>query len=318
MPAGGGRVMQVIVAGCGALGSVFAAAIVQSGNRVQVYQRRGATFDALRRQGGIKLVREQGREAELVPVASITDNPEELDPADLLIILVKAYSTSELLPLGDVLKENGAVLTLQNGLGNAEILADIFGEQRVAAGVATYGAFSLQPGTVQPAGSGLVSLGPWKPARELSWVADVIGAAGFKTEYVDDPRPYIWRKLALNAMVNTTAALTRVKNGRLRENAQVLDLMRRLGEETVEAARRAGVKVDFEDVWEFHMENLQKTGANRASMLQDVDAGRLTEIDGISGAILEFAENDDEFSFTRAVYSLIKGIDSMHLAEGKA
>lgn len=297
--------MQVIVAGCGAMGSVFAAGVVRSGHTVQVYQRRGATFDALQRQGGIRL------KNELIPVAGVTDKAEELDPSDLIIILVKAYSTSEMHPLGGLLKENGAVLTLQNGLGNAEALAEIFGGERVAAGVATYAAFALEPGKVQPAGSGLVSLGPWNPARELSWVADVIRAAGFETEYVDDPRPYIWRKLAINAMVNTTAALTRLRNGLLRENEQVRALMRQLGEEAVEAARRAGVRVDFDGLWKFHLENLQKTGANRASMLQDVEAGRLTEIDGISGAVLKYAGSEDEFPYTRTVYHLIKGIDNI-------
>jgi len=150
----------------------------------------------------------------------------------------------------------------------------------------------------------------------MQWVADALRTAGFNTDYVGDPRPYIWRKLAINAMVNTTAALTRARNGLLRENQHVLGLMRRLGEETVEAALRAGVRVDFEDLWGFHMDNLQNTGSNRASMLQDVEAGRQTEIDAILGAVLDFARDEGDFPYTRAVYSLIKGIDGMRGSEG--
>lgn len=303
--------MQVIVAGCGALGSLFAAGLVRSGADVQVYQRKGASLDALREQGGIQIMGRDGQTPELLSVARISDRAAELQPADAIIVLVKAYSTAELKPLSGRLRDSGVVLTLQNGLGNAEILANIFGEQRVAAGVATYGAFRLSPGTVQAAGSGLVTLGPWKAGQNMEWLAAMLRSAGFKTDYVEDPRPFIWRKLAINAMVNTTAALTRAKNGLLRENEQLLALMRRLGEETAEAARRAGVTLDFSDLWNFHMENLQNTGSNRASMLQDVEAGRLTEIDAISGAVLRYARSEDEFPYTRTVFSLIKAIDSM-------
>ena len=308
--------MKVIVAGCGALGSVYAAALVRSGVEVQVYQRRGATFDAIRQQGGVKIARSEGKRAELHPVKRISENADELEPVDLILVLVKAYSTRELKPLSACLCAEGVALTLQNGLGNAEVLSEIFGEERIAAGVATYGAFTESPGIVRAAGSGLVSLGPWQPGLDMQWVADLLRTAGFNTDYVGDPRPFIWRKLAINAMVNTTAALTRARNGLLRENQQVLALMRSLGEETVEAARRAGVKVDFQDLWDFHMENLQKTGANRASMLQDVEAGRITEIDAISGAVLGFARDEGDFPYTRAVYSLIKGIDTMRGSEG--
>ncbi|MFW6274661.1 MAG: ketopantoate reductase family protein [Spirochaetota bacterium] len=308
--------MKVIVAGCGALGSIYAAGLIKSGAEVQVYQRRGATFDAIRRQGGVKIVRSEGKRAEFHPIKRISDKADELEPADLIVVLVKAYSTKELKPLSACIRAEGVALTLQNGLGNAEGLAEIFGEERIAAGVATYGAFTESPGTVQAAGSGLVSLGPWQPGQDMQWVADVLRKEGFNTDYVGDPRPYIWRKLAINAMVNTTAALTRARNGLLRENQHVLGLMRSLGEETVEAARRAGVKVGFEDLWDFHMENLQKTGSNRASMLQDVEAGRQTEIGAISGAVLDFARDEDDFPYTRAVYSLIKGIDGMRQMDG--
>ena len=307
----GNKNIRVIVAGCGALGSVFGAGIIGSGAELQVYQRRGATFDALKKQGGIKLVAAEGQPPELYPFSRISDNADALEEADLILVLVKAYSTADLGPLRGKLREGGVVLTLQNGLGNAEILADFFGQKRIAAGVATYGAYTLSPGTVQAAGSGLVSLGPWSCDSNLDWVAEVMKRAGFETEYVDDPRPYLWRKLAVNAMVNTVAALCRVRNGRLRENRYTLRLMQHLGEESVEAARRAGVVVDFDNLWEFFMENLRKTAANRPSMLQDVEGGRQTEIDGISGSVLKYAEADEDFPYTRAIYNLIKGIDTM-------
>jgi 2-dehydropantoate 2-reductase len=307
--------MQVIIAGCGSLGSVFAAALVKSGEQVQVYQRRGATFNALRRQGGVRLIPAESDAPESYPVERVTDDSGELEPADLIIVLVKAYSTKELEPLGAALKEDGVVLTLQNGMGNAETLAEFFGAEKVAAGVATYGAYTVTPGTVKAAGTGLVSLGPWEGGTDAGQAAELLQKAGFTTEYVPDPRPYLWRKLALNAMVNTVAALCRVRNGLLRDNRFVLDLMERLGREALEAAGRAGVTVDFRELWDFHMDNLRKTAANKPSMLQDVKGGRPTEVDGICGAVLEYAEDGEDFPATRTIYQLIKGIDTMPQAE---
>ncbi len=301
--------MFVTIAGCGALGSIFASGLLQSGADVQIFQRKGLTLDALREQGGVRIRKDDGKQEELFPFSIITDRVQDLEPSDLIVVLVKSYSTEDLAPLECVLKNDGAVLTLQNGLGNAEILSDIFGKWRIAAGVATYGAYRISPGIIQAAGKGLVSVGPWKSGIDRSWITDLLSEAGFKAEYVADPKPYIWRKLAVNAMVNTTAALTHMKNGDLINDPLILELMKRLGHETLKAAERAGVELDFNELWEFFMLNLRKTASNKPSMLQDIEAERKTEIESISGGILKYAIDEYDLPFTRSVYSLIRAID---------
>ena len=88
-----------------------------------------------------------------------------------------------------------------------------------------------------------------------------------------------------------------------------MELMNNLGKETVIAANRAGILLDFEEIWKMHLENLERTASNRPSMLQDIEANRQTEIEAISGGVLNYARDDQEFPYTRAVYGLLKTID---------
>ena len=107
-------------------------------------------------------------------------------------------------------------------------------------------------------------------------------------------------------------ALTRMRNGDLLNNSWALEMMRCLCEETVVAAGRAGIELDVDEIWAMNLDNLQRTAANRTSMLQDVEAERKTEIDAICGEVLNHAQDEHEFPYTRSVHALIKAIDAHH------
>ena len=225
------------------------------------------------------------------------------------MVLVKAYQTPELVAAKDLLAADGVVLTLQNGLGNAEMLASLTGESRVAAGIATFGAHRTAPGVIRWGGDGYIVVGPWIQGVDVSWTVELLNRAKLNATYVPDPREPLWKKLAINAMVNPLAALTRQRNGELLQDAGLLALMEHVCRETIAAAERAGVRLDFEPLWRMHLENLQRTAANRPSMLQDVEAGRRTEIGAISGSVLRYAQNEEEFPYTRCLYSLLQAVD---------
>ena len=114
-------------------------------------------------------------------------------------MLVKAYDTESIHPVHAILQEDGIVLSLQNGLGNPERLVPMFGEDRVAAGVATYGAYRVSPGVIGWGGDGSLVLGPWNKGLDMSWAGELLQHGGLSVTYVEDPRPAIWRKLAINA-----------------------------------------------------------------------------------------------------------------------
>ena len=298
----------ITIAGCGALGSLLAARLIEGGQSVQAFQRSGEQLEALRKNG-ITIIGDRTGEDRNFKLSAISDNPSDLVPSRLIIVLVKSYSTEFVYPVKNTLTDDGVVLTLQNGLGNAEKLVEEFSENRVAAGVDTYGAHQISPGTIGWGGDGYIILGPWQQKEKMTWIHELLATAGLNVSYVEDPRPAMWRKLAINAMVNTTAALTRMKNGELLSYPPVMALMDHLGKETVIAASRAGILLDFEEIWKMHLENLQRTAENRPSMLQDVEANRQTEIEAISGAVLKYARDDQEFPYTRSVYALLKTID---------
>jgi 2-dehydropantoate 2-reductase len=305
--------MRVTIVGCGALGSILATRLIAAGTTVQILQRPGRQLDALRR-GGVTVIRGTDR-ATQVP-AAVSDDPADLAPTDLAIVLVKTYSTGGVAPLGRLLKPDATVLTLQNGLGAPDRLAEMFGADRVAAGTATYGGYVIEPGLVGAGGEGRIVIGPWTPGVDVSRAAAVLAGSGFNVETVADPREAIWRKLAINAMVNPVSALTRMPNAELLRSEVALGLMRELGRDVVAAAARAGVHFVYDEIWAMHMENLERTAANKASMLQDIEAGRRTEIDAISGGVLGFAVDAAEFPATRAVHALLKAVDENRDATG--
>ena len=298
--------MLITFAGCGALGSLLASRLIDSGHDVQVFQRQGAQHDALA-QNGITIEADGARTT--FPLAAVSDDPANLEPSRLIIVLVKAYSTPDIAPARAILTPDGSALTLQNGLGSADVLADIFGEARTAAGVTTIGAYAISPGVTGLGGWGETVIGPWDSGGDVSWITEMFEQADIPVDLIEDPRLAIWRKLAINAMVNTITALTGLKVGGAGENPMLLELMIHLGREAVTAAGRAGIELDFDSIWEQNKRNLVRTAANKTSMLQDIEAGRKTEIGAISGSVLKYAKSDDDFPYTRAIYSLVKAID---------
>lgn len=298
--------MPITIAGCGALGSLLASRLIENGIEVQVLQRAGAQFNALKSQG---LVIEADGKRTKFPLVALSSDPNKLAKSELIIVLVKTYSTHELSNAHNLLSESGVVLTLQNGLGGAEVLVNIFGGNRTAAGTTTIGAYTISPGITGLGGWGDTVLGPWNNDLDVSWIADIFEKSGIPIHLVGDPRAAIWKKLAINAMVNPVTALTRLKVGGLGGSSMLLELMQKLGQEAVTAAKRAGIIINFDDIWEQNRQNLVRTAANKTSMLQDIEAGRKTEIDAISGSILKFAHNDDDFPTTKTIYSLVKSVD---------
>ena len=298
--------MIITIAGCGALGTVLAARLIAGGAQVQLFQRPGEQLDALA-AGGITIEASGAGSAGTWQPMAVAHDARALAPADLVLVLVKSGQTAHLTGLPDLLTSSGLVLSLQNGLGNAEALAGIVGAERVLAGCCTYGAYRIAPGVTGWGGEGELAFGPWTPEAMAHGrqAADVLADAGLAVRYLDDPRPALWRKLLLNLMINPVTALTGLRNGDIRHHPEAMDLVTRLMGEGLAAAGLAGVDMDRVEIENALAATLEGTASNKSSMLQDVEAGRATEADAILKPILDLAPDQSAFACVRTLYALL-------------
>lgn len=231
----------------------------------------------------------EGR-AQLVPIdrtrAPLRDSEP---PVDAAVVCVKTHGTAWASEMARrVLGTDGVVLTIQNGLGNYEPLREAVGAARAAVGVIYVGASLDERGALHATGPGRVEVGLPEgdaPRRTLAALAALLRDGGMTVSVVDDPWPAVWRKVVTNAAVNPTTALLGVRNADLLGDPIAARLADRLAREVARVATANGVPIAEEDAVGWWREMAALTGANRSSMLQDVEAGRVTEIDAICGAV---------------------------------
>jgi 2-dehydropantoate 2-reductase len=225
-----------------------------------------------------------------VKVRTIAGKPKTIP--DLVMICVKSYKTREagesVVPM---IESNSKVLTLQNGIGNIEILEDIFGSERVLGGVTAEGATLLGPGRIRHAGQGETIVGPsGGPDSVAEKTVLALNKAGFKSRSEKNVQNLIWGKLIINVGINALTAITGLKNGRLPEFQGTKRVLIDSVKEAVAVAEAKGVELPYPDPIDRVIGVCQATAGNIASMLQDVLKRRMTEIGSINGAIVREGE----------------------------
>ncbi|HEX2993449.1 MAG TPA: 2-dehydropantoate 2-reductase [Anaerolineales bacterium] len=295
---------HILIIGTGALATLFAARLAQARHSVTMLGTWTEGLEALRRDGA-RLVDANGNESQF-KVKAISD-PRECRGVKHALVLVKAWQTERAAgQLKECLTADGLAVTLQNGLGNREILAHSLGSHRVAPGVTTSGATLLGPGRVRAGGEGIISL-EQHPA--LGPVEAALKSANFQVEVVEDARSLIWGKLVINAAINPLTALLRVPNGELLERPAAREMMCTLARETAQVAEAEDIHLPFHDPVAAAKAVAARTAANHSSMLQDVLRGAQTEIDAICGAVIQTAQRHDlQTPANWACWKLIKAI----------
>ncbi|MFQ5627152.1 MAG: ketopantoate reductase family protein [bacterium] len=282
--------MTVVIFGVGALGCLFGALLANIRTRneleiclfghwpeqIGILQNNGLDFTGI--HGNTSRV-------ALLVSGSIKNVP----PADICLILVKSFQTrTAAREAAKVLKPGGLCLTLQNGLGNTEILAEQLGARRVISGVTSQAAMLTAPGKVLHSGAGTTFLsasGKRKPHAEA--LHRLFNAAGIRTVLVENPQQMIWTKLAINAAINPLTALLEIPNGELRRRQALRKMMQSVVEETVRVARAQGILLSGKSVYAQTLQVCAATAQNISSMLQDIKGQRKTEIEAISGQIVQ-------------------------------
>jgi 2-dehydropantoate 2-reductase len=302
--------MRVCVVGCGAVGSLFAANLAQLDDvEVWAYDVSQAHVDAINANG----LRLTGA-GDVVGHPRATSDAATLPPCDFGIVATKAMHTEGAIAATAHAFTTGAVATVQNGVGNEEVVAGHVA--RVIRGTTFPAGKILEPGVVQWDVKGDTTLGPFepKPARtdEIERLADACTRGGMPTAAVADARPAQWRKVIFNASTNPVGALTRLTHGRVCERPDLRALVSALVDEGKAVAAAQGITLDAdpEELID-HAAKPEIAYGHKASMLQDVEARRATEIDFLNGGIARFGRQLGVATpLNDAITSLIKGLEA--------
>lgn len=292
--------MRIAVLGAGAMGSLFGGLLAAAGEDVTLVTRNAEHVAAINERG-LRIVdavsedpSDGGTDASDERIVSVpaTTDPTTVGTVDVVLVFVKSYATAEAMAdAGSLLGPETDVLTLQNGLGNAEAITDFVSLRRVLVGVTTHGAMRPAPGLVAHTGRGDTALGRWRGAVDdrTTAVATRLTAAGIPADVVDDPERLVWEKVIVNVGINAPTALARVENGALARTAAGQHLLRTAVNEARAVARARGHDVRADAV-EYAIDVAERTASNRSSMRVDLESGRRTEIEALYGAVLDRAE----------------------------
>lgn len=284
--------------GAGALGSLVGYTIQKAGYDV-IYVARGDQLRALQKRG----LRVSGLLEDNLSVNA------RLKPvnADVTFVTVKSYDTENAAKL--LAEVNcGIVCSLQNGIGNEEMLMKYI--DNVVGGVTTYAANLIEPGHVQFAAKGKVWIGELSGeiTENVLKVLDILKKSGMEAEAVKDIVCKIWEKVVINAAINPITALCRIRNGKIAEIDELWSIAKSIAEEGRELMAAMGFNI--ENIVGSVKEVIIKTANNKSSMLQDIERGKKTEIDFINGAIAQKGlELGIDTTMNRLILNLVKGVE---------
>jgi 2-dehydropantoate 2-reductase len=298
--------MKIAVVGAGAMGSIFGARFHQAGHEtvlVDVAQPLVDTINA----NGVTVVRGEDETVTRVPA---TADPSSIGPVDVVVFFTKCYHTAAAAEgARPLVGPDTVIASLQNGWGNGDVLAETYPPEQVVVGV-TYNSGLLQ-------GAGRVVHPAEQPTLVGSFtdggdgagrLAEALESAALPATVASPVRPEIWKKLILNAATLPSAALTGMTAGELGASEHASALVSDTTREAVAVAQALGYDIDFDERITTILALLAKAGPSKASMLQDVEAERRTEVDVINGAVVKAADEVGvDVPINRALFQLIKG-----------
>jgi 2-dehydropantoate 2-reductase len=302
--------MRVCIVGCGAVGSIFAANLAQLDDvEVWAYDLAQQHVDAINANG----LRLSGA-GEVVGSVRATSDAGELPACDFGIVATKAMHTEPAIAATAHAFADGAVCSVQNGIGNEETLAGRV--SRVIRGTTFPAGRIVEPGHVQWDVKGDTTIGPFEPSPppfdEVERLAEACTRAGLPTDAVADARGPQWRKLIFNAATNPVGALTGLTHGLVCEDPALRRLVSGLVDEgkAVAAAQQIVLDADPEELID-HAAKPEVAYDHKASMLQDVEARRPTEVDYLNGGIVSFGrEHSVPTPLNAAILALVTGLEN--------
>lgn len=300
--------MRICVIGCGAVGGIFAAHLGRLPDlEVYAYDVARDHVDAINRAG----LRLSGAESFTVNIRAAYD-PRQIPHCDYGVVATKSIHTeAAIAAAAHLFDESSAICSVQNGVGNEEILARHV--RYVIRGTTFPAGHLIEPGHVGYDISGDTWIGPFEPSAtpmdRVEELAATLTRSGLNTIALEDARGAQWSKLIFNAATNPVGALTGLHHGAAAHFAPTGELFNALIDEGCAVARALGIELD-QDPRNLVEKGARAPGKHKASMLQDALAGRQTEIDFMNGALVEWgAKVGVATPLNRAMWALIKGLE---------
>lgn len=300
---------RIAILGSGAMGSLFGGCLFEGGSDVTLIDLNASHVEAIRKEG-LVLNTDSGKRSIRVPAFF----PHEVATTfDLVIVFTKTmHTTSALSAVRSCIGPETVLLSLQNGLDNKFVLTAFARPQNVLIGITTYPADLVAPGHVESHGAGIARLAATaEPAAPiLKLLPDLFARGGLNATVDPQVETAIWEKVAFNAALNTLCALTRSTVGQIGADADTRSLAFAIAAEVCNTAIACGFAVNRSHVEQTLASAMHHHTHHKPSMLQDVLAGRPTEIEAICGAVVRHAkERSLSTPIAETVLTLIRHID---------
>lgn len=281
--------MRIVIVGPGAIGCLFAAFLSKSKEELWLLDKNKERAAKINQQGIIA----EGISGNWQAKVKATADIKEIDSADLIIICVKSYSTKEaIIHAKALVGDDTRILTLQNGVGNIEIIGEVLGTEKVIGGVTNQGATLVDIGHIRHAGRGETVIGriDGRIPAEIRSVREIFNKVGLETRISRDIKGLLWSKLIINVGINALTAITHLNNGRLVEFEGTRRILRDAVLEAIRIAKRKRIKLIYDDPLAKVEAVCEATATNVSSMLQDILKKKRTEIDFINAVIVRQAQ----------------------------
>ncbi len=281
--------MRIGIVGPGAMGCLLAGMLARAGNEVMLLDHEKERVETINRDG-LNIEGLGGTFRIKVPATLV---PNDLSSNELIINCVKAYDTKTVARVLQIIEPGPHFLTLQNGVGNIEILGETLPKEKILGGITSHGATDLGPGHVRHAGQGDTFIGYGFPETvrdpdanvQLNAIKEMLTQGGFSTQLVPKIENLIWSKLLVNVGINALTALTRLPNGKLLDFYGTQSILEEAVREGLLIGKKKGIEFIYADPLEQVKKVCRLTSSNVSSMLQDVLKKKRTEIDFINGVI---------------------------------
>lgn len=301
--------MKIAIVGAGAMGSLYGARLALAGNDVTMVDVIPAVVEAIREHG---IIMENAEGVFHAPAKAAFGCDLKEEPRLIILFTKTMHSASALDSIRSVIGKETLVLSVQNGLGNIELIQQYLPISRIIVGTTVFDSDYIGPGHIRTSIGGHMNImfADGQTRDSITKLAELFNDAGLSCEIAGNVLAVIWEKVAFNAATNTMAAVTRLPDGYTLGTAETHKLAMHIAKEVTVTAVAAGIPASFENVSAKLNASLVEHGGHFPSMAQDVFKKRQTEIASINGAVLKKAQELGlSVPYTETMYLLVRTIE---------